>query len=310
MPYPAAPPTLAGEIITINRALKNPTVVQKQIETIADQQMVGEKLLTGRVTAQGGTVLYGVDTSMDLDRGPRAVSAGAEYPRALPKEDVDAIVSTTKYGEDVPLTDEKISREQWAGVNQQMALSVNTTVSFVDSVILSVVSAAVTQTHAATAQWSNAATANTFRDVMLAVAKIRNQGGKTARYNPSVLLTDFISAAYLTSDQKIVQNMPRESGNNIIQSGYFGRLGGLDIWGVPEDSMPAGVDALVADPKQLGFIANEDIQSPEYQGAYTGIQSYVRRDPKANDQYLIRTRRVFAAAVNNPSAAIKITGTK
>jgi hypothetical protein len=309
MVYPAPPATLNGQIITINRALRSPTLVQKQIETLADEQMVGEKLLTGRVTAQGGSVIYGVDNSIYNDRGPRAVNAGAEYPRALPQEDVDAIVSTTKYGEDVPLTDEEISREQFSAVDRQLAISVNTTVSFVDQVVISVISAAVTATHAATAQWSNAATSNTFRDIMLAVAKVRNAGAKTARFNPSVLLTDFISAAYLTSDQKIVQNMPRE-GNQLIVNGYFGRIGGLDIWAVPDDVMPPGVDALVVDPKQLGFIANEDIQSPEYTGPYTGIQSYVRRDPKANDQYLIRTRRVFAAAVNNPKAAIKITGAK
>lgn len=302
--YPVAAPSLTNDILTINRFLEQPTLVQHRIRDIASKQFIGEKLLSGKVQANGGAIVYGVSESIYADRDPRAVNAGAEYPRALVPDGQAAILQMTKYGQDVPLTDEKIAREQYRSVDVALGKSANRTVAYTDSTILGVVNAAVTQTQAATASWGNAATADMLRDVMLAEAQIRDLGED---YVPDVLVTTYQNAAYITSNQKVVSGMPRES-NQLIVNGEFGKIGGLMIWAVPAARMPQGVGAFVADSNMLGFVGWEDIQSPEYTGPASGIQTFVRRNPVANDEWLIRTRRIFAPAVTDPLAAVKITG--
>jgi hypothetical protein len=80
------------------------------------------------------------------------------------------------------------------------------------------------------------------------------------------------------------------------------------VWAVPAARMPAGVGAFIADSNSLGFMAWEDIQSPEYVGDPKGVQTWIRRNPLGNDEWLLRTRRIFAPAVTDPGAAVKIMG--
>ena len=47
----------------------------------------------------------------------------------------------------------------------------------------------------------------------------------------------------------------------------------------------------------------------EYSGSSsTGIETWTRRDPDANDQWLIRGRRAVVPIVQEPLAAVEITG--
>jgi hypothetical protein len=94
----------------------------------------------------------------------------------------------------------------------------------------------------------------------------------------------------------------------ITQTGQYGMIGGLMIWAVPARRMPSGVGAFVADSQALGFMAWEDLGSPEYVGDPREVQTWIRRNPAGNDEWLLRTRRVFAPAVTDPAAAVKITG--
>jgi hypothetical protein len=60
----------------------------------------------------------------------------------------------------------------------------------------------------------------------------------------------------------------------------------------------------------LGGIAFERLESPEYAGdPSNGVESWTRRDPSANDQWLIRGRRPVVPIVQEPNAIAAITGT-
>jgi hypothetical protein len=59
----------------------------------------------------------------------------------------------------------------------------------------------------------------------------------------------------------------------------------------------------------LGGIGYERIPSPEYTGdPLNGVESWSRRDPSANDQWIVRGRRPVVPVVQEPNAAFKITG--
>lgn len=303
--YPVAAPTLSNDLLTINRFLNNPTAVNRAMRTIADEQFVADKILTGKVQASGGAIVYGVSESIYSDRDPRIVAPGSEYPRALTPDGAAALLTVSKYGQDVPLTDEKIGREKGRGAQQVMLKSANRTVQYVDTITLAAIATAVTQTQAAVAAWSSTNTADPLLDVMLAQAQIDDLG---EGYGADILVTDYLHAARLVANPKVVAATPREGANGIIRTGEFPMIGSLRIVAVPTRRLPPGVTALVADSRQLGFMGYEDIPSPEYTGPADGIQTWARRDPSANDQWLIRTRRVFAPAVQEPNAAVKITG--
>ncbi|GLY32124.1 hypothetical protein [Kineosporia sp. NBRC 101731] len=303
--YPVPAPTLTGDVLTINRFLNSPAQVNRALRSIADQQFIADKLLAGRVEASGGAILYGVSESIYTDRDPRLVAPGAEYSRAIAPDGQAAMLTIGKYGQDLGLTDEKISREKSRSVQTVLAKSANRTVAYVDAVTLAVINAAVTQTQAAVAPWNNPATADPLLDVMLAQAKIDDLG---QGYRADVLVTTYEYGARLTANPKVVAGVKRESDSTITVTGDFTRIGGLMLWTVPAARMPLGVSAFVADSKQLGFMGYENIQSPEYSGSADGIQSWVRRNPVANDEWLIRSRRIFAPAVQEPQAAVKITG--
>jgi hypothetical protein len=304
--YPVAAPTLAGDLETINRFLAQPAQVQRRIRDIVSQQFIAEKLLGGAtVRASGGAVIYGVSESIFSDRDPGLVNAGAEYPQAISPDGAAALLTTGKYGQDVKMTDEKLSREQGRALNTGLRKSANRTVAYVDNTTLAVINAAVTQTQTAVAAWTNSATSDPLKDVNLAIAQVADLGED---YNPDIIVTNYTNAALLASNQKIISGMPRESNATLTQTGDFGMVGGLKLWAVPARRMPAGVGAFVADSQQLGFMAWEDINSPEYVGDPKGVQTWIRRNPLGNDEWLLRTRRIFAPAVTDPGAAVKIMG--
>lgn len=304
--YPVSAPSYTDPVLTINHFLKSPTAVARRIRDITSQQFIAEKLLGGdKVKASGGAVIYGVAESIQTDRDPRLVNAGAEYPRAIAPDGTSALALTSKYGQDVALTDEKISREQNRSLNQALTKAANRTVAYVDGVVLTVINTAVTQTQAAVAAWTNAATSDPLRDVNLAIAQVADLGED---YNPDILVTSYANAALLKSNAKVISGMPRESESNLTTKADFGMIAGLHIWAIPARRMPSGVGAFVADSQALGFMAWEDIQSPEYAGDPSGTQTWTRRNPVGNDEWLLRTRRIFAPAVSDPAAAIKITG--
>lgn len=303
--YPPIAPTLTGDVLTINRFLTSPTQVARRLRDISDQAFVADVLLTGRVQASGGAIAYEQAETIYTDRAPASVAPGAEYERALAPGGTALLAKVTKYGQDVKLTDEAIGRMGTTSVDRVLQKIVNRTVSFVDTIALAAIAAAVTQTQAAAFAW-NTANADPFLDLMLAQAQVEEL---TEGYAPDTVVVTSTLYARLVANAKVISGLGRESSNTITNNGEVSRIAGLALRAVPSSRMPAGVTAMILDTSQLGSLGFEDIPSPEYTGdARTGIESWVRRDPAATDSYLIRGRRPVVPIVQEPGAAVKITG--
>lgn len=302
--YPPTVPTLSSDVLSINRFLNSPTMVHRRLRTIAEQRFVADVLLTGRVEASGGAIAYEVSESIFTDRDPTPVAPGGEYEMALASGGTAQLATVTKYGQDVRVADEAIGRQNLNPVQRAMLKSVNRTVNYVDTITLAAISSAVTQTQAAAAAWSSGS-ADPFLDVMLADSVVQDL---TQGYDTDTLALTVTLYARLVANQKVIAGLRRESSNTVTETGQVLEIAGKTLRPVPTSRMPAGVGAILLDSTQLGALGYENIPSPEYQGAASEIQSFVRRDPNATDSWLLRTRRPVVPFVQEPGAGIKLTG--
>lgn len=302
--YPPAPPTISGDNITISRFLNSPAAVQRRLRTIGENRFIADVLLSGRYEVSGGSLLYEQSESQYTSRVPSAVNAGAEYPRASAAPGPAALAGVTKWGQDVPITDEHVKRYGRRAVDVAMQKIINYMVKQVDSVALAAIAAAVTQTQAVTAAWNNASR-DILLDLMLAKAKVLS---KDQGYDPDTFVTTDEGYARIVADKSIIAGLARERDVPVTVSGDQITIAGLRI--LPTNNLPTGVKAMVLDSTMLGGLAYERLESPEYIGdPANGVESWTRRDPDANDQWLVRGRRPVVPVVQEPDSACAITGT-
>jgi hypothetical protein len=301
--YPPAAPTISGDNVTISRFLDNPTAVSRRLRTLAEQRFIADVLLSGRYQVSGGSMLYEQSESMYTSKAPEIVNPGAEYPRSPATPGPAAVASVSKWGQDVPITDEHISRYGRRAVDVALVKIVNYIVRQVDSICLSAISAAVTQTAAATAAWNNAS-ADPLLDLMLAKAAVT---GNDQGYDPDIAVMSDVMYARLIANQKIISGLSREGSNSVTIQGDQLTIAGLRI--LATNNLPVASTVFVLDSAMLGGLGYERIPSPEYQGdPANGVESWSRRDPAANDMWIVRGRRTVVPVVQEPNAAFKITG--
>jgi len=301
--YPPAAPTLSGDTLTISRFLSQPNLVQRRIRDLSLNRFIADRLLVGRYEASGGSVLYEQNESQYTADAPEAVNPGAQYPRSSASPGPAALAGVTKWGQDVPITDEHVKRYGRRAVDVAMLKITNYLIRQVDAIALTAISAATTQTAAATAAWS-AGAADPLLDIMLGEAAIRaNDQG----YDPDVVIMDDARYARLVANAKVISGLSRESAGNVTTTGQIARIGNLQI--LLTNNLPVAGTVFVVDSQMLGGLAYERLDSPEYQGdPANGVESWTRRDPDANDQWLVRGRRPVVPIVQEPNAAYKITG--
>lgn len=240
---------------------------------------------------------------MYTNKPPEIVNPGAEYPRSPATPGPAAVASVSKWGQDVPVTDEHIGRYGRRAVDVALIKIVNYIVRQVDSISLAAISAGVTQTAAATAAWNNAS-ADPLLDLMLAKAAItaQDQG-----YDADTAVMSDVMYARLIANSKIISGLSREGDNSVTVTGDQLTIAGLRI--LATNNLPVASTVFVLDSGMLGGIGYERIPSPEYTGdPAQGVESWSRRDPAANDQWIVRGRRPIVPVVQEPNAAFKITG--
>ncbi|NKS78000.1 hypothetical protein GS539_19460 [Rhodococcus hoagii] len=233
--YPPAPPTFSGDMQTVNRFLSTPTLVSRRATEIARQRFISDVLLTSRTDVAGGAIVFEQDDPLYVERPVEMVSPGGEYPQTGLADAVPQAVKVNKWGQDVPITDEKIKRSNFAAVEKALTRLVNTAVRNCDSISLSLIASQVTQTQAVTdGAWVSST--KILRDIMLAKATII---GLNKGYDPNVLVVDDTTWAYLASDPAIQTARAREDSANTIYTGEFPSIAGLTILPTPNLPRPA-----------------------------------------------------------------------
>jgi hypothetical protein len=317
--YPPAAPTISGDTLTISRFLNSPAAVMRRLRTLTENRFIADVLLSGRFQVQGGSILYEQTESIFTSKAPEAVAPGSQYPMATATPGTAAVAAVTKWGQDVPVTDEQIGRYGGRAAEVALIKIANYIVKQVDSVCLAAIAAAVTATRAAGSPggvgsaraWSVITADPTtssapLLDLMAAAAEMRalDQG-----YEPNVAIMSDLSYARVIANASVIAGLSRESRDSVTAAGIAAarEIAGLEL--LPTNNLPVASTAFVIDTTMLGGIGYERIPSPEYQGdPANGVESFSRRDPQASDKWILRGRRPVVPIVQEPGAGFKITG--
>jgi hypothetical protein len=303
--YPAGAPTLSGDTLSISRFLQDPAALQRRLRDFRDLRFVSDRLLTGRLRSQGGAVLYELSEPFVTDRTAESVAAGSEYPYANLTPGTAAIAAIQKWGQKALITDEEIARNQYAGaaVDRAMQKVVNSVISQVDSITMSLIASAVSQAFNVTATgggvWTGA-TPTMLRDILRAKAVINalNLG-----YAADTLVVNDVQYAYMMTDVALTNAWRRETVDNPVFSGTLESVAGLQI--IVSPNLPA-TTAYVLDSTQLGAMADEADGAPGYAVSDQNVQVKAIRNEKA-DSWDLQARRKTVPVVQEPGAAIKLT---
>ena len=308
--YPPGPPTISGDILSINRFLKDTPLVMRALRDIADESFVADKILTGQITTESGSVSYETNESIYADRAPKAVPPGGEYPITSIGTGPASLANTVKWGNDALITDEAISRQKYDVVRRDFRKLMNTHVSTIDGVALSAIVSAVTQNTGAIASWkTGGGTSKILRDLMRAATSIikLKQG-----YMPDTVFVEPDVFANIVSDDDLMKILPREfpgvgqtTAVQGLNSMLMKQIGGFTF--VTSPNAPATGKALVVDSKVFGAFADELIPAPGYVSAENGLQVKTIRDDET-DGWRIRARRTTVPVVLEPGAGWLITG--
>ena len=302
--YPPAPPTLSGDVESINRFLQSQTLLTRRLRTLLENRFISDSLLTGRYTLQGGAVLFEQSESIYADRAVEQVAPGGEYPLSGVSSGAAAVAAAAKWGQDAIATDEAIKRLMLDPVTRAILKLVNNLVQKVDQVTLAAIASAVTQTAAATAAWApGTASTNPLYDIAKGVAVIRalNQG-----YDPDIVVVDDTTYAKLMNNTVVLTAMAREDKSNPAYSGALpGPLAGLRVLVTP--NLPTASTAILLDSTVLGGMADENLGGPGYTGQVKGVEGKTIRN-ELNDSWRLRARRVTVPVVIEPACGYVITG--
>ncbi|MFE3229335.1 hypothetical protein [Nocardia sp. NPDC059228] len=316
--FAPTPATLTGDVISINRFLKDPIWVMRALRTITEQMFIANKILTAQLWTESGTVGYQQNENIYADNSPQPVAPGAEYPTTTTGTGTASMANTINWGQDSVITDASISRQKFDVVGRAFTKLANSHVQKIDSVGLSAAASAVTQNTGAIASWAGTgATPMIFRDIMRAYASLINlkQG-----YMPDTLLMDTVTYANVVSDDKLMALLPREIpgfSNAPVQSGwdspYMKRIGGFTFLGSP--NLPVAGVATLLDSKVFGGFTDEKQPAPGYVMSTgkdglpdaDGLQVKTIRED-TTDSWRIRCRRITVPIVLEPRAAWQITG--
>jgi hypothetical protein len=303
--FPASAPTLSGDTLSISRFLQSPTAIARRLRDYHDLRFVSDQLLTQRFRSSGGAVLYEMTEPFVSDRAVSSIAPGSEYPYGNLPTGTGGLAAVAKWGEKVILTDEEIERNVYgqAAVDRQMRKVVNSVIKQVDTVTMSAIASAVTQTFNVTGSgggvWTGA-TPTMLRDILRAKAVIvlNNLG-----YKPDTLVVSDAQYAYMMSDTAITNALRRENPNNPVYVGQIEVIAGLTI--IVSPNLPA-TSAYVLDSNSLGGMADEMDGAPGYaiSDLAVGIKS-IRRDEA--DAWDLQGRRKTVPVVQEPGSAVMMT---
>lgn len=297
------PPTLDGRDLTVDYLMNHPVIVHRLLRTIVQQRLIGGHILTGRVDMTGtGAAVYEVGEPIMVDDDPAEIAELAEFPLVDDEGATPALAKSAKRGFGALVGVETVSRNRLDVVNRKLLKMANRAVFHFDSLVLSAVGSAVTQTQAAAAAW-NTTGADQFLDLLLSGAKIDalNEGyvANTVVAKPDKWARLVASLAKTFAG---AQQIP-----NIVATGNVFEVAGLTL--LKTTNMPASTEVLVLDNTQLGSIGWEDLG-----GGYLGDPS----DPlgfeskqwfrDGNDGWQIQVRKTGVPMVQEPRAAVKVTG--
>src|SRR6266536_880368 len=304
--YPAAAPTLSGDLLTISRFLSDPVRSQRRLRDATDLRFVSDQLLKDRQRASGGAALYDMTEPFISDRPVEAVSAGSEYPYANLGTGTAGLAAISKWGQKALLTDEEITRKSWpmSAVDRALTKVVTTVIKQVDTVSMAAIGTAITAEVGTAGRWDDIpANRKPLDDILLAIQAIEDLN---LGYHADTLVVSPKAYTYLMLNDAIAQLRKRETSDNPVYTGMIETVANLTVIKTP--NLPVVTRAWVLDSTQLGGMADEATAAPGYAqfGGLAGVEvKSIRKE--GQDAWDLQARRLTVPFVQEPGAGYEIT---
>jgi len=300
-------PTISGQQITVQWLVADPRRIYRLLNTLIQQRLVGQRILTGRVDLTGsGSAIYEIAENVFADVLSSTVAPLAEYPLTTTTPGTLATVKPLKDGLKTIISDEAVAHSRIDKVMRDLIKIANTLVFKADGLVLAAIASKVTQTQAVTAGAWTTTGSNPFVDIGLAVAQIDslNKG-----YVANVVALSPTAFVYAISRAAVLNYMPREDASNIIATGNMARIAGLTY--LKSTNLPSGLSAVVADSTMLGSLAWENLGGgytgdPNPDGGASGTEVKKYREDERDGQ-TVQARLVRAPMIIEPGAAVTLS---
>ena len=309
--YPPGAPSISGDVVSITRFLNDTPWVARALRSVADEQFVADKILTGQLWTESGSIGYETGEGIYADSAPKSVPPGGEYPITSISTGDASLAHVVKWGNDTLLTDERISRERYNAVQRAFRKLMNSHISQIDSVGIAAAVSGIKSGNEtnAIASWKASSGVAILRDVMRAATNIIKQ---KQGYMPNAIFVEPDVFANVVSDPELMKLLPREySGvestpvRQGLNSMFMRQIGGF-TW-LTSPNAPSTGNAFMVDTTQYGAFVDERLASPDYVQAENGLQVQSIRD-KDVDGWRLRARRITVPVVLEPGAAWLIKG--
>lgn len=128
--HPLGPPVVSGNALTVDLALRNPTVVTRRIADLTLQKFIADRVFASAGGVTGGAVIYQQATQNELylDRDVAHVQPGGDFPVVTATRPAPLVAQVEKWGGQFFITDEARDRNDQALLNNQVTKLANTIV--------------------------------------------------------------------------------------------------------------------------------------------------------------------------------------
>lgn len=300
-------PTVSGTAVTVDWLRNDPRRIYRLLRTLVQQNLIGWRLLTGRVDLTGtGFGIYEVTESIFAASAGTVVRPLSRYPLTQDGNPTLATVKPDKTGLAYLISDEDAAHNRIDKVMRALIKIANQLTFQNDALALAAIASLVVKTTTAAATWDGTTAAKPFQDVLLAGASIEeeNQG-----YIADTVATTPTKFAYAISSAVAAGQLPREAAENAIQTNINSIRIANQTW-LKTTNMPSGVTAVVLDSRMLGSMAFERLGGG-YQGdpsdMVSGVESKRFRE-EGVDGVKVQARIVRAPMVQEPNSARLVSG--
>ena len=143
--YPLAPPTLSGNLLTVDVALNQPTRITRRLMDLTLQRFIVNRIFQVGASVSGGAVIYDQQTLNELytDRDVQYVTPGAEFPIVGSQRQTPNVALVEKWGGKFRITDEARTRNEVGFFDRQVTQLANTIVRKVNTRAVETLDAAI-----------------------------------------------------------------------------------------------------------------------------------------------------------------------
>lgn len=144
--YPLGAPTLVGNTLTVDTALKQPGRITKRIADLTLQKFIVDRIFASSgTTVSSGAIIYDQATANELytSREPERRMPGDEYPIVGAPRSAPKVATSEDWGGKFFVTDEAVRRNDRVHFNNQVTMLANTLVRRVNTQAVAQLEAAI-----------------------------------------------------------------------------------------------------------------------------------------------------------------------